>query len=103
MQTPSTWSSSKAKWSSGSYRLDVFLNRHVDQVAPLGPRAVVVLHVVLAEQLVQHEPRVRRALADAAVGDDVVAVEDALARVELAQIVRVLEGSVLLHRLGPRH
>ena len=42
----------------------------VDQVAPLGPRAVVVLDVVAAEQLVQHEPRVRGALADPAVGDD---------------------------------
>ena len=46
------------------------LDRHVDEVAPLGPRAVVVLDVVAAEQLVQDEPRVRRALADAAVGDD---------------------------------
>ena len=54
--------------------LDVLLDRHGDHVAPLGPGAVVVLHVVLAEQLVQHEPGVRRALADAAVGDDRVAV-----------------------------
>src|SRR4051794_41493209 len=36
-------------------------------IAPLGPGAVVVLHVVLAEQLVQHEPGVPRALADAAI------------------------------------
>ena len=50
--------------------LDVLLDRHVHHVAPLGPRAVVVLHVVVAEQLVQHEPGVGRALADAAVGDD---------------------------------
>ena len=50
--------------------LDVLLDRDVDHVAPLGPGAVVVLDVVLAEQLVQHEPGVRRALADPAVGDD---------------------------------
>ena len=50
--------------------LDVLLDRDGDHVAPLGPGAVVVLHVVLAEQLVQHEPGVRRALADPAVGDD---------------------------------
>ena len=81
----------------------VLLDRHVDQVAPLGPRAVVVLDVVLAEQLVQHEPGVRRALADPAVGDDrVVAVDHALAGVELAQLVGGLEGAVLLHRLRPR-
>ena len=83
---------------------DVLLDRHVDHVAPLGPGAVVVLDVVLAEQLVQHEPGVRGALADAAVGDHVrVAVEDALALVELAQLVGRLEGAVLLHRLGPGH
>ena len=45
------------------------LDRHGHHVAPLGPRAVVVAHVVDAEQLVQHEPGVRRALADPAVGD----------------------------------
>ena len=50
--------------------LSGLLDRDVDQVAPLGPRAVVVLDVLLPEQLVQHEPRVRRALADPAVGDD---------------------------------
>ena len=56
--------------------LDVLLDRDVDQVAPLGPRAVVVLDVVLAEQLVEHEPGVRRALADPAVGDHRLAVLD---------------------------
>src|SRR3954453_7549598 len=66
--------------------LHVFLDRHSDHVAPLGPGAVVVLHVALSEQLVQHEPRVRRALADAAVRDDrLVAVDHALALVQLAQ------------------
>src|SRR5260370_20587015 len=35
----------------------------------LGPRAVVVLDVGQAEQFVQHEPGVRRPLADPAVGD----------------------------------
>ena len=50
--------------------VDVLLDGDGDHVAPLGPRAVVVLDVVVAEQLVQHEPGVRRALADPAVGDD---------------------------------
>ena len=60
-------------------------DRHVDEVAPLGPRAVVVLDVLLAEQLVQHEPGVRRALADPAVGDDRLAVRDPLAAVQASR------------------
>src|SRR5207244_9912370 len=34
------------------------LNRRPDQVAPLGPRAVVVLHVLVSEQVLQNKPRV---------------------------------------------
>ena len=45
-----------------------------DGVAPLGPGAVVVADVVVAEQVVEHEPGVARALADTAVGYDVVAI-----------------------------
>src|SRR4051794_11690830 len=70
-------------------------------IAPLGPGAVVVLHVVLAEQLVQHEPGVPRALADAAIGDHRPAGH-ALVAVQLAQLVGRLEGAVLPDRLGPR-
>src|SRR5687768_3297374 len=45
-------------------------DRRADQVAPLRPRAVVVLHVLEAQQILEHEPGMARALADAAVGDD---------------------------------
>src|SRR3954468_9596731 len=80
------------------------LDRHVDEVAPLGPRAVVVLDVALPEQLVQDEPGVRRALADPAVGDDRVAVlDDSLALIELAEFVGGLECAVLVDGLRPRH
>src|SRR3954452_11708060 len=79
----------------------VLLDRDVDEVAPLRPRTVVVAHVALAEQLVEHEPGVRRALADAAVGDDPLAAEDALTAVELAQLVGGLERPVLLDGLRP--
>src|SRR5882757_7844907 len=82
-------------------RSDVLLDGNGDHVAPLRPRSVVVLDVVLAEQLVEHEPGVRRALADAAVGDDRLAGQDALARVELLQLVARLERPVLADRLGP--
>ena len=56
---------------------DVLLDRHADERAVLGPRAVVVLDVLVAEQLVQREPGVAGALADAAVGDGVLAVVQA--------------------------
>ena len=58
---------------AGLLESHVLFHGHRDHVPPLGPGPVVVAHVVLAEQLVQHEPRVRRALADAAVRHDVVA------------------------------
>ena len=60
------------------------LDRDVDEVPPLGPRPVVVLDVLLAEQLVKHEPGVRRALADPAVRDDRLARQHALAAVQIA-------------------
>src|SRR3954471_10163880 len=86
-----------------SASLHVFLDWHRDHVAPLGPRAVVVLHVAFAQQLVQHEPGVRRALADPAVRDDRLAgAGHALAAVKLAQLVGRLERPVLLPRLRPR-
>src|SRR5690348_12239196 len=47
----------------------LFLNGHADRVAPLRPGAVVVLDVLEPEQVLQREPRVAAALADAAVGD----------------------------------
>ena len=82
--------------------LGALLDRDADQVAPLGPGAVVVADVLVAEQLVQHEPGVGRALADPAVGDDRLALGDhALAGVELAQLVGRLEGAVLVDGLRP--
>src|SRR5271155_6283463 len=45
------------------------LDRGAHQGAVFRPTAVVVLDVSVSEQLPQHEPGVRRPLADAAVGD----------------------------------
>jgi len=44
---------------------------------------------------VQHEPRVRRALADAAVGDHFLVRNDTLAAVDVLQLIDALEGAVL--------
>src|SRR5438132_13287512 len=75
---------------------------HAHDRAVLGPAAVVVLDVVEAEQLLEHEPRVRRTLADAAVGDHVLIGRDALVAVQLTQVFGRLERAILVGRLGPR-
>src|SRR5205807_8983909 len=82
--------------------LSPLLDRYGHHVSPLGPRAVVVLHAVMAEELVQDEPGVGRALADTAVGDDVIAVQHARAAVQVTGLVRRLERAVLPHRLSAR-
>src|SRR6266550_1717825 len=67
-------------------------DRRPDEVAPLGPRAVVVLHFVDAEQVLEREPRVARPFADPAVGDDLArAVNDLRALVQLPQLVMRLD------------
>src|SRR6202521_5286 len=73
-----------------------------DEVAPFGPGAVVVADLVEAEQILQNEPGVRAALADAAVGDDFVLAGDAFGLVEIFQVVVGLEGTVFVGSLRPR-
>src|SRR6476469_125434 len=78
------------------------LDGGADQRAVLGPRAVVVLHVRIAEELDQREPRVGRTLADAAVRDDLGVAADPGSLVERTQLVGRLEGTVVVGGLGPR-
>src|SRR5690606_2030220 len=73
-------------------RLDV----HPHEVPPLGPRAVVVLDVGVAEEVLEDEPRVAAPLADAAVGDDGPLAGDALGAVERAELVHGSERAVVL-------
>src|SRR6185312_10193099 len=79
----------------------LLLDRRADQVAPLCPRAVIVLDVLVAEQVLESEPRMRAALADAAVGDHLTVSIDAL--IELLQRIGGLEGTVLVGRFRPRN
>src|SRR4051812_44889941 len=81
---------------------DRLLDGYADHAAPLGPRPVVVADAAEAEQLVQHEPRVARPLADAAVRDDVLVAGDALARIQRVELLAALERPVLAHGLRPR-
>src|SRR5215831_17428503 len=75
---------------------------HADHRAILGPTAVVVAHVGIAQQFLEHEPGVARPLTNPAVGDDRLLPKDAFTGVELAQLVRALERAVLVGGLGPR-
>ena len=79
-------------------------DRHPHGVAPLGPGAVVVADVAEAEQVGEHEPGVAGALADAAVGDDVVVGREALlGEVDGLELGARLERAVLGGRPRPRH
>src|SRR5690242_17294180 len=89
-------------WAGAPHMSDVLLDRDTDERAVLGPRTVIVLDVLVAEQLVQREPRVARPLADAAVGDGVLAVVEPFVAVELGELVVGLEGAVLVRGLRPR-
>src|SRR5687768_10962477 len=73
-------------------------------IAPLGPRSIVVLYVVVSEEVREHEPGVRGALSYAAVGDRVlIGTETRLSFVDLAQFLRILEGAVFVGRPRPRY
>src|SRR2546425_3099204 len=77
-------------------------DRRADEVAPLGPRPVVVPHLLDAEQVLKREPGMARPLADAAVGDDLVPAVDGLRPlVQLQQLLERLEGAVGGHGLAP--
>ncbi|CDZ90897.1 hypothetical protein RHRU231_770018 [Rhodococcus ruber] len=78
------------------------LDRGSDERAVFDPAAVVVLDVVLAEDLLQHEPGVARALTDPAVGDGLAAVVETLGPVEGLEVVVRLEGAVLVGGGAPR-
>src|SRR5882762_1391395 len=72
-----------------------------DEVAPFGPGAVVVADLVEAQQILEYEPGVRTAFADAAVGDDFVFAGNSLGLVKFFQVVIGLEGAVLVGGLRP--
>src|SRR6201997_2804851 len=79
------------------------LDRGPHQGAVFRPTAVVVLDVLVSQQLLQHEPRVRRALTDAAVGDGLLLAVQAGLGVQLGQVLIGFECAVLVGRLAPRH
>src|SRR5919109_921718 len=77
------------------------LDRSPHERPVLGPRPVVVLDVLPPEKLVEDEPRVRGALSDPAVRDDLAALGHSLALVQRSELVGVLERPVIVRRLAP--
>src|SRR5437867_6704347 len=79
------------------------LDGRSDNVAVLGPTAVVILHVVQAKQVFQHKPGVAGALADAAIGDGrFLGIDAFLLKIDRVQILSRFERSVRLHGSAPR-
>src|SRR6185503_2107491 len=63
------------------------LDRHSDEAAPLGPGAVVVADPLVTQQVTQHEPGVRAALADAAIGDRFRSAAQPFALIDRLQLI----------------
>src|SRR5437879_8357527 len=61
------------------------------------------MHAIVTEQILQDEPSVRTAFADAAVGNDFVFPAYAFGSVKLLQLICALEGAVFVGGLRPRH
>ena len=81
--------------------LGALLDRHADHAAPLRPRAVVIADVLVPEQVVQHEPGVAGALADAAIGDYRTRTVDALVLTVEEDRDRLKEKSYVLNTGDP--
>src|SRR5215207_9698013 len=80
------------------------LDRSAYRVAPLSPGSVVIPHLIIAEEVMEHEPRVARTLTDTAVGNDVIpGLQSAVFSVDLTQFRRRLERAVLIYRRFPRN
>src|SRR6185503_9646174 len=75
-----------------------------DGIPPLGPAAVVISDAIVAEEVGENEPGMGGTLADAAVGDYVVAfLEALLSFVDCAQRAGFLEASIQVRGACPGH
>ncbi len=75
--------------------------RRADKAAPFGPRSIVVLYVLHAEQIFQDEPRMARTFADTAIGDRGFCEIDSGRGVEILQFSNSLERAVVIRGLRP--
>src|SRR5580704_6537457 len=70
---------------------NLLLDRRANQIPPFRPRPVVILHVVVPQQILQHKPGVRTPLPDPAIRDNFVIAVHALSPIKLLQSIRRLE------------
>src|SRR5579862_8314622 len=82
-------------------RRNLLLNRRANQIPPFRPRSVVILHLVVPQQILQHKPGVRTSLPDPAIRDNFVIAVHALRAIQLLQSIRRLERPILIRRLHP--
>src|SRR5665647_710779 len=76
-------------------RRRTLLDRRTHRVPPFSPAPVIVPHFLVAEKVCEHEPCVRRAFANAAICDDVVAwLEVLFGFVDRTKLVRRLERAI---------
>src|SRR5437588_7242784 len=79
------------------------LDGYAHQASPLGPRAIVILDVLIAEQVGEHKPGVAAALANTAVRHHPLVGCDALALVQGTQLLGAFEGAIGVDGLAPRN
>src|SRR5687767_8042536 len=77
------------------------LHGRSDEVAPFGPGAVVVPHILESQEVLENEPGMARTLADPAVGNHRFVGGHALRLVQGLQLVMALERAVVVARFGP--
>src|SRR5690349_651909 len=80
------------------------LDRRADFVSPLGPGTIVISDLIKPEQIGKHKPGMTGALSDPAINDRVCAgLHAALVEIDFGQLIRRLEGGVVVCRGFPRH
>src|SRR6185503_3204690 len=77
------------------------LNRCTNQVAPLSPRAVVVLHIFVAEQIFQNKPGMTGSFSNAAISNDGLGARDAFVLIQRLEFIERLEGPVIVAGFRP--
>src|ERR1700733_675476 len=84
-------------------RCHTAFNGSADKVTPLGPRAVVIDHILVTEQIFQDKPGVAGPFPDAAVGDDGFIAIYAFRAVNGLEFVKRFERAIFVGRFAPRN
>src|SRR5579875_439924 len=82
-------------------QIGLFFDRNANEAAPFGPGTIVVAHMRIAQQVMQREPRMTAALADAAIGNDLFIGRHAFTTIDFAQLLRRFESSILAYSRAP--